>query len=558
MGSTKIASRLAAAPTESLGEEELRERLAKAEAELAEQRELIDRMLAAGAATAEFYLTNLSQAHTVNEVGDGLLGIVKRYVAGVVGDGAKVRTGIFVADNPFDLRFGTVCGELSSETLEAVWAAGQPEFALRAVRGGGGEPLLSIAIPNPRELDQPIGVLVIDPSGVDVPDLATAEPIIQSLVLSSSLHVDRIAAAEAAHFEADVAHLAARIQLMLVNPIELCSAMRAAIEQFHDCDAVSAAAAIDLTGDAADLVGSFGPIDLESACRARDDREYADHERMRTVPIVLDGDVEGLLSARFADGAPVADDETLGSIVAAIVGSASRYRASTTIDLLRRTTTRQLVEAQERDRAIVAADIHDGTLQQLGASAMRLELIRARAAAGDTETMNELIDRCAADIRSCTRDLRNLLMELRPQVLDDNGLTAALGELARTVAETEVSVTVEAPDDVEDDVAITVFRIVQEALNNVRKHAHAKRAWVDVSQTDDSLRVEIRDDGIGFEGAESGPSSTGQHFGLLGMRERARMMGGEFSIVGHSGGGTTVTARLPLGGTDNQTPMIAA
>jgi signal transduction histidine kinase len=541
-----------------MGEEELRERLAKTEAELAKQRELIDRMLAAGAATAEFYLTDLSQARTPNEVGQGLLGITRRYVQGVIAEGATVRAGIFVADNPFDLRFGTVCGELPRKTMEAVWAAGRPEFALRHAGGADDEPLLTIAIPNPRELDQPIGVMAIDTGGVEMTDLAAAEPIIQSLVLSSSLHLDRIAAADAARFEADVAHLAARIQLMLMNPIELCAAMRVAIEQLNECDAVTAAAAVDLTGEVPELAGSFGPIDLDTAIRARDDREFADFERMRTVSIVLDGDVEGLLSVRFEDGAPIADDETLGSIVAAIVGSASRYRASTTIDLLRRTTTRQLVEAQERDRAIVAADIHDGTLQQLGASAMRLELIRARAAAGDTETMNELIDRCAADIRSCTRDLRNLLMELRPQVLDDNGLTAALAELARTVEETEVSVAVDAPDDIEDDVAITVFRIVQEALNNVRKHAHAKRAWIDVSQIDGSLRVEIRDDGVGFEGAESGPSSTGQHFGLLGMRERARMMGGEFSIVGHSGGGTTVTARLPLGGNDNQAPMIAA
>jgi signal transduction histidine kinase len=559
LGSTRIATREDGVKAlDGLSETDLRNRLTLAERQVAEQTAWIERMNAAGQAVAEYFLSGPGNTRNARDVGEGLMEMATRYVAGMLDSETQVTAGIYLGENPFNQPAETVCGELSRDQLERLWDLGGLGLNLREIVDSAQGNFVVIGIPAPRDFSQTIGLLAIDIQAASLIDHGSVESVLQAVVMNATLQMDRIREIDEARLTAANAHVAATVQLTLISPIELCSAMSLALEQMDQSDSVIAATAIDLTGSDPRTKGAFGDIDLETALRARDDSEFARLQRISTRPITLEGVTEGLIAVRFAAGMPVSEDDMLSSIVAAIVGSASRYRAATTIDALRRTTTRQLVEAQERDRAIVAADIHDGTLQQLGATAMRLELIRARAQAGDAAAMNDLIDRCAVDIRSCTRDLRNLLMELRPQVLDDNGLAAALGELGRAVETTDVRVTVDAPDAIEDDVAITVFRIVQEALNNVRKHAHAKHAWVDVSHTPESIRVEVRDDGVGFEGAEAGPSSTGQHFGLLGMRERARMMGGEFGIVGHSGGGTVVTAMLPLGGNTNQPPMLAA
>jgi signal transduction histidine kinase len=197
---------------------------------------------------------------------------------------------------------------------------------------------------------------------------------------------------------------------------------------------------------------------------------------------------------------------------------------------------------------MVAADIHDGVLQQLGATAIRLELAQSRVEQQDFKTASTIIADGANEIRSCARELRALLMELRPQVLDDNGLNAALNELGRHVEGVVVDVRSDVPDNLGNEFSITIFRIVQEALTNIQKHAHASSAHVDVLLDADSIKIDITDDGVGYEGAVTGPSAEGSHLGLLGMRERAQMFGGTFSITGASGGGTEIHATLPLDG----------
>jgi signal transduction histidine kinase len=226
----------------------------------------------------------------------------------------------------------------------------------------------------------------------------------------------------------------------------------------------------------------------------------------------------------------------------------SRFRASATIESLRRSATRRLVEAQERERSMVAADIHDGVLQQLGATAIRLELAQSRVEQRDFETASSIIADGANEIRSCARELRALLMELRPQVLDDNGLNAALNELGRHIEGVEIVVNSAVPEELGNEFSITIFRIVQEALTNIQKHAQASHATVDVTLLSNAIEIEITDDGVGYEGAVTGPSAEGSHLGLLGMRERAQMFGGTFSIEGASGRGTEIHATLPLDG----------
>jgi two-component system NarL family sensor kinase len=267
-----------------------------------------------------------------------------------------------------------------------------------------------------------------------------------------------------------------------------------------------------------------------------------------TLAVQIEGTTEAeiIMQARLPLG--VAELDTLNSVASAVAGTVSRFRATATIESLRRSATRRLVEAQERERSMVAADIHDGVLQQLGATAIRLELAQSRVEQRDFDTASSIIADGANEIRSCARELRALLMELRPQVLDDNGLNAALSELGRHVEGVEVTVNSDVPEELGSEFSITIFRIVQEALTNIQKHAQASHAKVVVAMASDSITIDISDDGVGYEGAVTGPSAEGSHLGLLGMRERAQMFGGSFSIAGVSGGGTELHATLPLDG----------
>jgi signal transduction histidine kinase len=356
------------------------------------------------------------------------------------------------------------------------------------------------------------------------------------------------AAARALQF----AQAAARTQRVLVEPHDRASALSAAIDALADCDTLLGARASELIDGGARVVKEFGDLDapLNAESEPADESQLAAARAAGRVSLAvnIDGSPEAEITIQSRLPLGEVEHDTLNSIASAVAGTVARFRASATIESLRRSATRRLVEAQERERSMVAADIHDGVLQQLGATAIRLELAQSRVEQQDFNTASTIIADGANEIRSCARELRALLMELRPQVLDDNGLNAALNELGRHVEDVVVDVHSDVPDNLGNEFSITIFRIVQEALTNIQKHAHATSAHVDVLLAEDSIRIDITDDGVGYEGAVTGPSAEGSHLGLLGMRERAQMFGGTFSISGASGGGTEIHATLPLDG----------
>ena len=145
-------------------------------------------------------------------------------------------------------------------------------------------------------------------------------------------------------------------------------------------------------------------------------------------------------------------------------------------------------------------------------------------------------------------DLRGLITELRPAALDDLGLQAALESLTERFAvadgpalDAHITLDGEAAQRLDPELETTVYRVVQEALHNVRKHAGATRAKVRVWRATEHVLLEVSDDGRGF--AEDDPS-TG--FGLVGMRERVELAGGTLEVRTQPGGGTVISARLPL------------
>jgi signal transduction histidine kinase len=153
-------------------------------------------------------------------------------------------------------------------------------------------------------------------------------------------------------------------------------------------------------------------------------------------------------------------------------------------------------------------------------------------------------------IGGAVHNLRALITDLRPAALDELGLAAALESLADRL-ETRDAIAVDLDVDLDweagraearppAEVEAGVYRLVQEALNNIAKHAQVKRAHVRVAESAGAMVVEVRDEGVGFEesGAEAG-------FGLVGMRERVNMLGGEISIQSRPAEGTAVVARIP-------------
>jgi signal transduction histidine kinase len=237
-----------------------------------------------------------------------------------------------------------------------------------------------------------------------------------------------------------------------------------------------------------------------------------------------------------------AEQEHLLEAFAASAATAVATAQSVAADRLRQTVT-----ASERERRRWARELHDETLQELGAVMMLIDTVRG----GERpEALDEIVDRVAESLEATIAGLHRMISELRPVTLDELGVAAAVLALAerRQTADLEIAVSVDLdyesgrqPTRLAPEVESTIYRIVQEALANVAKHARAAHAQLALVESDGQVRVVIRDDGRGLGSSDT--SGTG--LGLAGMRERITLLGGQLEIVSPSGGGTVVDATLP-------------
>lgn len=198
--------------------------------------------------------------------------------------------------------------------------------------------------------------------------------------------------------------------------------------------------------------------------------------------------------------------------------------------------------AREEERRRCARELHDETLQALGA--LRVQLSSARRSS-DVETLQAALDGAVSELGQEIANLRMLISDLRPAALDELGLEAALEALFerierrhRFALETFVSVD-ERRGRLPDDVETAVYRIVQEALTNVVRHAAARHVDVHLVEHAGEITLSVRDDGRGFE-----PSRARHGFGIAGIRERVELVGGQLHIRS-SAAGTELTAVLP-------------
>ncbi len=215
---------------------------------------------------------------------------------------------------------------------------------------------------------------------------------------------------------------------------------------------------------------------------------------------------------------------------------------------------RSVWHVQEDERRRLARELHDGIGQNLAAL---IHQIRAAVRAVPPQTATTLVAALSALnqaqelAQSTLEDTRALSRLLRPQILDDLGLEPALRWLVRTLSVApglHIRIDIDPlPPELDGDVATLIFRIAQESLGNTVKHAQAKLATLVLRCDAERLVLSISDDGRGCDPATAfAVSARGESTGLGGMRDRARLFGGEFTLQSSSGAGCTITLRLPL------------
>jgi signal transduction histidine kinase len=275
------------------------------------------------------------------------------------------------------------------------------------------------------------------------------------------------------------------------------------------------------------------------------DQEEARRMGIRTgiyVPLIARGRPIGIVAvhdklgreARFSDA-----DLRLAEIFAA--------RAAVAVDLserVARDTVRRVIEAQELERRRLARELHDETGQALTSILLGLKSIRGARSDADAEQaeaeLRELVVQALQDVRS-------LAVELRPTALDDFGLVPALERLIETFAERSgIRAAIEAhlgEERLPEETETVLYRLVQEALTNVVKHAAATSVSIVLTRRDGGVSALIEDDGRGFAESDVSPDALG----LVGMRERLALLGGTLTIEASPGDGTSLAAYVPLG-----------
>ena len=259
------------------------------------------------------------------------------------------------------------------------------------------------------------------------------------------------------------------------------------------------------------------------------------------VPLLARGRAIGVLMAfdrrqfdpRFSDG-----DVRVAESFAA--------RTAIAVDLSRRVareTVERIVEAQELERRRLSHELHDETGQALTSILLGLKTLEDAKGQGD---LSAAVGQLRELVVATLQDVRRLAVELRPKALDDFGLAPALERLTETFAEqTGIAVELESrlPETrLPSEVETVLYRVVQEALTNVVKHARAERVSILLRERDGRVAAVIEDDGRGF----SPEAETGEGLGLVGMRERVALVDGRLDVESAAGSGTTIVVDVPL------------
>jgi signal transduction histidine kinase len=214
---------------------------------------------------------------------------------------------------------------------------------------------------------------------------------------------------------------------------------------------------------------------------------------------------------------------------------------------------RRALEAGDVERRHVAADLHDGVVQQLVGASLSLSAAAEEAERGGLPGVATRVAAASSELRQSVRDLRSLIVAIAPPRLHDEGLAAALGDLVSPLAARgiEAGLTIDLPTAggvrLAPETETLVYRTAQEAVRNVTRHAKANRVDIDVRAANGSVRLEVRDDGVGFSPEMLAGRQAAGHVGLHLLSQLADEAGGRLQVEGRPGEGTSVELEVPVG-----------
>ena len=207
--------------------------------------------------------------------------------------------------------------------------------------------------------------------------------------------------------------------------------------------------------------------------------------------------------------------------------------------------SQEILQAQEEERQRLARELHDEAAQTLTSLLVYLKLLEKSQDPDEAQRIQNLRKLTAHALE----EVRQVALELRPKILDDWGLEAALGwrvdELSKACSIRANLQVIGMRNRLPRDLELTFYRVAQEAINNIARHSHARHAQIALKREEHYLTLEIKDDGVGFNTTVIQAGRL-QELGLLGMRERMALVGGEFVIESEPGKGTRLVARAPL------------
>ena len=246
----------------------------------------------------------------------------------------------------------------------------------------------------------------------------------------------------------------------------------------------------------------------------------------------------------------------IGRLIAGALHQARLLRQLSARERAHENFAEQVIAAQESERRRLAGDIHDGISQRLVGLTYRLDAAARfvddadnASAATQLEKARDLVDLTLAEARAA-------ISGLRPPVLDDLGLGGGLASLAASIPEVDLDLEL---DDVRlpEHIEVALYRIAQECVQNVVKHSRALVATVSFTVRDGTARLQVADNGVGFDAAAAPVRPAvgdGMGYGMLSMAERAELVGGTFDVRSRPGAGTTVTVAVPLETSDSNGP----
>lgn len=273
-----------------------------------------------------------------------------------------------------------------------------------------------------------------------------------------------------------------------------------------------------------------------------------DYVSLVSVPMLAHGRVVGVLNVHSKAERSYGERDLalltqVANLLARTIEKARLYDRLAEREEMLEAFAARTVEAQEVERRRLSGEIHDGIGQRL--VSLWYHLLAAEDAAGSDETLRRELAVAKELATAALAETRSAITGLRPSVLDDLGLAAGLESLGRSIPGLDVELDVDiSAERLPPHVEVALYRIAQEALQNVTKHASASKVRIALQAVDGATRLIVEDDGRGFAQDRLATAEDRHSYGLVGMQERAELIGATLTVVSQPGGGTTVQVHV--------------